>query len=168
MQRTVAYTSLVRRRYRSEWQVVVAGAVLALVTACALAYLLYGLITSALGWIDARHGDLQGDYPRTFQTDGLLSARRLPPQPVHILVQNLQGRVWMVLLPEDNSGRVVAIKGPQLLGPGEDQVQATVALRDTSYDGGVDLVLRAGGHTFVYVPNGPNGTFTLQSKRQGG
>jgi hypothetical protein len=133
-----------------------------------LAYLLYGLTTTALGWVDARHGDLQGDYARTFQTDGLISARRLPPQPVHIIVQNLQGRVWMVLLPEDNSGRVVAIKGPQLLGPGEDQVQATVALRDTSYDGGVDLVLRAGGHTFVYVPNGPNGTFTLQSKRQGG
>jgi hypothetical protein len=146
---------------------VLAGAVLSLIAIAALVYMLYMLTISTLGWMDGRLGDLHYDYPRTFQTDGMLSARRLPPQPVHILVENLQGRVWIMLLPESSTGSVVAIKGPQLLGPGRDQVQATVSLQDTKYDGGIDLVLRVGGHTFVYVPNGPDGSFILQSKRQG-
>jgi hypothetical protein len=167
MQRTAVYASLVRRRHRIEWQLVLAGAVLSLAAAGALLYMLYGLTTSVFGWMDARLGDLQYDYPRTFQTDALLSARRLPPQPVHIIVQNLQGRVWIVLLPENGSGRVVAIKGPQLLGHGQDQVQPTVSLQDTNYDGTVDLVLRVGGHTFVYVPNGSAGSFILKSEPQG-
>ena len=83
-------------------------------------------------------------------------------------VQNVQGRVWIVVLPKDNTGHVVVIKGPQWLGAGGDRVPATVMVRDVTRDGRADLILQAGSHTFVYTQSADRQGFVLQGQSQGG
>ncbi|HWE63240.1 MAG TPA: hypothetical protein VHB98_16110 [Chloroflexota bacterium] len=168
MKNTVTYRSLVWRRSRAAYRMRLIVAMLSLATSGALMYLLYMLVTSAIGWTGAKLDDLGYGYPRTFQTDGLLATRRPAAQPVHIIVQNMQGRVWIVVLPKDNTGRVVAIKGPQWLGPGRDLVPATVTLQDVNHDGHADLLLHVGNSTFIYVQDAHQQSFVLQSDHSRG
>src|SRR5437764_1331971 len=101
------------QQYGAQWRYALTVAILSLATVGAPLYLFYTLTMAAIRWTEVKLDDLRYGYPRTFQTDGVLMAGPLAAQPVHVVVQNLQGRVWIVVLPEDSTQRVVAIKGPQ-------------------------------------------------------
>ena len=162
MRNATTYRVLLRHRFGERWNNSLIMTILSLVTVGALLYVFYTLASAAIPWTEVKLDDLRYGYPRTYQADGALIARPMAAEAAHVIVLNLQGRLWLVVLPEGARQRVAVIKGPQLLGPGRDLVPATVMLRDINNSGRTDLVVHAGGRTFVYLQDAHQRGFALR------
>jgi hypothetical protein len=139
----------------------VAVSVLLLIALGALLYLVYALMSTAIAWTTIKLDDIRYGYPRTFQMNGVLSARTTGVQRAHFLVRNLQGRVWITIVPDDTAGRELVIEGPQLLGKDRNLAPPTLALQDVNRDGYADLGLHVAGKTFLYHQDPHQQSFVL-------
>jgi hypothetical protein len=132
----------------------------------ALLYLVYGLTATATTWTTLKLDDICYGYPRTFQMNGVLATHTTGEQRAHFLVRNLRGQVWITIVPDDNAGRMLVIKGPQLRGTDRNLAPATLALQDINRNGYADLVLHVDGKTFLYLQDPYHQRFVLSGDRK--
>ena len=168
MRSTLIYRSKVYRRRTAQRKTMVAVSAAMLIALGALLYVLYALTATALAWTTVKLDDIRYGYPRTFQMNGVLAAHTAGNQRAHFLVQNLQGQVWITIIPDDVARRVLVIKGPQLLGTDRSLAPATLALQDVNRDGYTDLMLNVDGKTFLYLQSPHDQSFILSSDRRRG
>ncbi len=124
-------------------------------------WLAYTLVADGLAWAQQKVDDVRYGYPRIYQTDGYLGYGETAGMPTHFIALNLHGQISMLVVNGSDPTKVRVLRGPSLLGDGQDQVAPTVRIDDVNHDGNNDLVLRVNDQDIVYLSNPARQTFTL-------
>jgi hypothetical protein len=121
-------------------------------TMCACLVLWVGGQTAINRWDDTIYG-----YPRIYQCDAVVGHADSPANPSHFIAINLYGRLEVIEFPGGDASHAKIYIGPELVGYGLDHVRVTLSFKDVNGDGHPDLLIHAGGRTFVFLND--KGTF---------
>lgn len=126
-----------------------------------VALALWVLAGNVLNWGTNEYNNVVYGYPRTFQTDAVVGHNDSTVNPSHFVALNLHGQIIVVEFPGGNPSKAIDYAGPDLIGPGEDQLPVTLSFSDLNHDGKVDMVIHVTDRLFVFYNNGTS--FTASS-----
>ena len=109
---------------------------------------------SALAWGTNEYNTIVYGYPRTFQTDAVVGHNDSPANPSHFMALNLHGQVIIIELPGGDPAKAVDYTGPDLVGPGDDQIPITLSFSDTNHVGKPDMLIHIADRMIVFTNNG--------------
>lgn len=121
-----------------------------------IAIVLVMLCTFLFQWGENVWNDLQYGTPRTFQTDAFVG-HEAGKTPSHFVALNLHGRVEIIELPGGDASHAHIYVGPQLAGPGADNIPVTLQFASDGHPKSPDMVVSF-QHTQIIFHN-QHGTF---------
>jgi hypothetical protein len=123
-----------------------------------VALALWVLAGNVLNWGTNEYNNLLYGYPRTFQTDAVVGHNDSSISPSHFVAINLHGQIIVVEFPGGNPSKAIDYVGPDLIGPGEDQLPVTLSFSDVNHDGKVDMIIHVTDRSFVFYNSGTSFT----------
>jgi hypothetical protein len=123
-----------------------------------VALALWVLAGTVLNWGTNEYNNIVYGYPRTFQTDAVVGHNDSATNPSHFIALNLRGQIIVVEFPGGNPSKAIDYAGPDLIGPGEDQLPVTLSFSDLNHDGKMDMIIHVTDRLFVFYNNGTSFT----------
>jgi hypothetical protein len=123
-----------------------------------VALALWVLAGNVLTWGTNEYNTIIYGYPRTFQTDQVVGHNDSVTNPSHFVALNLHGQIIVVEFPGGNPSKAIDYAGPDLIGPGEDQLPVTLSFSDLNHDGKMDMIIHVTDKVFVFYNNGTSFT----------
>jgi hypothetical protein len=111
------------------------------------------LISALFNWWRVHQDDVQYGRPRTFQADADVGHGGRS----HFTVQNLDGKIIITELPNNDPTRAKFSGAPTLAGSDAALLPATVSFEHMNEDDALDLVLTVANGKYVFLNNGKDG-----------
>jgi hypothetical protein len=121
--------------------------------------LLVLLLQIAWGWGTEIYNNLHYGMPRTTQVDAYVG-QETGKTPSHFIAENLRGRVLIIEFPGGDVQHARIIVGPQIAGPGADQVPVLLSFVDRNGNHLPDMLVQFGSMEVWYANE--HGTFVPQ------
>jgi hypothetical protein len=116
---------------------------------------LWILSTTLLAWGTNEYNNIIYGYPRTYQVDAVVGHNNdSTKNPSHFIALNLHGQVIIVEFPAGDPSKAIDYTGPDLVGPGDDQIPITLTFTDLNHDGKVDMIVHIAGREIIFYNNG--------------
>jgi hypothetical protein len=122
-----------------------------------LAALLWVGVLFVGGWWHQQTDTWAYGYPRTYQTDAVVSHGDGPGHPSHFLAENLHGQIVVIEFPGDDPSHGRDFVVTTLVGSGSDLAPVTLSFIDVTGDGKLDMVVHVDGQILVLIND--HGTF---------
>ena len=113
----------------------------------ALAAVLLGQLL--IGWVSTAWDNIQYGNPRTYQTDAFVG-HEAGKAPSHFIVLNLHGRIEVIELPGGDPSRTKIYIGPQITGPGAENVPVTIQFFDPHHTHHPDMLIQFQGTQVLF------------------
>ncbi len=116
---------------------------------------LWALGAAALSWGTTQYNNIVYGYPRTYQIDAVVGHNNdNTHNPSHFIAVNLHGQIIIFELPGGDPSKSTDYIGPNLIGPGDDQLPVTLSFTDVKHDGKPDMIVHISDRTFELCNNG--------------
>lgn len=115
---------------------------------------LWELGATALSWGTNEYNNIMYGYPRTSQIDAVVGHNDSIKTPSHFLAVNLHGQVIIFELPGGDPSKAIDYTGPDLVGPGDDQIPITLSFSDANHDGKLDMIVHIADKEIIFYNNG--------------
>ena len=109
-----------------------------------------------LSWWNTYQDDLHYGRPRTYQTDARVGHNDVYT-PSHFIAINLHRQVEVIEFPGGDATHAKVYLVPSMLQEGNDLTVVTLAFKDLTHNGKLDMIITVGNDKFVFI--NANGAF---------
>jgi len=112
---------------------------------------IYMAVTTIYQWGSVQLADVQYGATRTYHTDAFVGIDDNAAQPSHFVAMNVNSHVVIMQIPAGDTTLTRIIDGPALIGYNAASTPVLLTFRDTNDDTRLDMIVTAGGQSFVYL-----------------
>ncbi len=112
---------------------------------------IYMAVTSVYQWASVQLADVRYGATRTFHTEAYVGIDDNAARPSHFIAMNVNSHVVIMHIPAGNTTLTRVINGPALIGHNAASIPVLLTFRDTNDDTRPDMIVTAGGQSFVYI-----------------